>query len=238
MRAVVLSAGHGTRLGELTRDTPKAMLPVGDRPLLEHVVRNLARHGFDEIAVNLHYRPETIRRHFGDGAALGVRLTYLEEPELLGTAGTLAALRPFLAGEDAFLVHYGDILTDHDFASMAAFHRERRAFLTLLVHRRAGSNSIAVFDADQRLTRFVERPPADDSGRLDSDWVNSGVCICDAGVLDVIPPPPSDLARDVLSRVAGRPDVFVHRLSGFRIAVDSPQRYSQAIQAVAEGRLG
>ena len=81
------------------------------------MIRNLARGGFDEVAVNLHYRPELVRERLGDGAYLGVRITYSYEAEPLGTAGTLASLRSFLAG-GPFAVHYGDVLTDHDFAAM------------------------------------------------------------------------------------------------------------------------
>ena len=227
MKAVVLCAGYGTRLGELTRETPKAMLPVAGRPVLEHIVRHLAQHGFDEIAVNLHFRPELIRERFGDGAALGVRITYLEEPELLGTAGTLTALRAFLQG-GPFLVQYGDILTDHDLSVLAEFHLAHDALLTLLVHDRPGSNSVAVLDGERRVTAFLERPPLDHPARRESSWVNSGLCMCSPRLLELLPPPPSDLARDVLPGLAGRPDVFAQPLAGRRVAVDSPERYRQA----------
>jgi NDP-sugar pyrophosphorylase family protein len=224
VRAVVLSAGHGTRLGELTRSTPKAMLPVAGRPLLEHVIRHLARHGFDEIAVNLHFCPDQIRAHFEDGAALGVRLTYVYEPELLGTAGTLTTLHAFLEG-GPFLVQYGDVLTDHDLAALTDFHLERDALLTLLVHDRPGSNSVVIVDDEQRITAFVERPPLDHPSRQQSSWVNSGVCVCDPRLLELLPSPPSDLPRDVLPGLAGRPDVFAQPLGGIRVAVDSEERY-------------
>ena len=230
---MVLSAGYGTRLGGLTRDLPKPLLPVGGRPLIEHVIRNLARCGFDEIAVNLHFRPELVSERLGDGTALGVRITYSYEPELLGTAGTLAGLRVFL-GDGPFAVHYGDVLTDHDFAGMLDFHRARAALLTLLVHERPGSNSVVVLDDAQRLVDFVERPSEDHSARLRSAWAYSGACICDPRVLDLVPAAPSDLARDLLPLLAGREDVYGYPLSGMRVAVDSPERYRSAEQLVAE----
>ena len=87
MRAMVLCAGLGTRLGELTRQTPKALLPLHGGPILEYILANLRRHGFDEIAINLHMMPETIHGHFGDGAKFGVKLTYSHESVLLGTSG-------------------------------------------------------------------------------------------------------------------------------------------------------
>jgi NDP-sugar pyrophosphorylase family protein len=232
VKAVVLSAGYGTRLGDLTRDLPKPLLPVAGRPLVEHVILNLARGGFDEIAVNLHYRPELVRDALGDGSALGVRITYSYEPELLGTAGTLASLRPFLSGSQ-FAVHYGDVVTDHDFAAMLDAHRRRSALLTLLVHARPGSNSVVVLDDAMRLTEFVERPDAGHPARTRSAWVHSGACICDPGVLDLIPPAPSDLARDLLPHLAGRADVYGYPLDGMRVAVDSPERYLEAELALS-----
>lgn len=231
MKAVVLSAGYGTRLGELTRDVPKPMLPVSGRPLLEHLLRHLARHGFREIAVNLHFKPEMVRSHFRDGAHLGLRIMYSYEPELLGTAGTLASLRSFLA-DGPFLVHYGDIITDHDLGALRDFHLRRNALCTVLVHARPGSNSVVVLDDEARIVDFVERPPPDNPVRERSAWTNSGICICDPRVLDLVPPPPSDLARDVLPRLAGRDGVFAQPLAGTRVAVDSPARYRQA-EAVA-----
>lgn len=237
MKAVVLSAGFGTRLRPLTDDLPKVLLPVGGRPLVAHVIRHLAAHGFGEIVVNLHYRADLVRAALQDGAALGARITYFEEPELLGTAGTLAAVRPLLSEGEPFLVHYGDVLEAHDLTAMLAFHRERRALLTLLVHARAGSNSVVVLDDEQRIVDYRERPPDDDPARARSSWVNSGVCVCDPGVLDHVPPPPCDLARDVLPALAGRDDVYAHPLDGFRVVVDSPERYCQAQQAVRDGLL-
>ena len=234
MRAIVLSAGYGTRLGELTQELPKALLPVADRPLVEHILLNLARHGFDEVAVNLHYRPELVQDALGDGSRLGVRIEYSYEPELLGTAGTLASLRGFL-GDGPFLVHYGDVLTNEDLGALAAEHQARGALLTLLVHERPGSNSVVVLDDERRIVEFAERPPADDPVRERSSWTNSGICVCDPAVLDLVPPAPSDLARDLLPALAGRPDVYARPLTRRRIAVDSPDRYRQAVTLVEEG---
>ena len=99
MKAMVLAAGFGTRLGELTREIPKPMLPIEGRPMLEYVIEQLRRHGFDDLVVNLHYRPEMIRSHFGDGRRWGVRLTWSYEETLLGTAGGLKNVASFFDGE-------------------------------------------------------------------------------------------------------------------------------------------
>jgi mannose-1-phosphate guanylyltransferase len=99
MKAMVLSAGYGTRLGDLTREIPKPMLDVNGHPILTYILANLKKHGFTEVAINLHFRPELIREYFGDGKNIGLRLTYSYEPELLGTAGGVKNVQPFFETE-------------------------------------------------------------------------------------------------------------------------------------------
>lgn len=237
MKAMVLAAGFGTRLGDLTREIPKGMLDVGGRPLLERVVRNLARNGIRDIAMNLHFQPEVIREHFGDGSSCGVSLTWSDEPELLGTAGGVRRMRDFLRGADAFLVHYGDIVTDQDFQAMLTFHQERQALVTLLLHERARSNSIVNLDEDSRVTAFLERPSEAERRAAQAGWVNSGVCICAPELLDAIPDKtPCDLPRDVFSALVPSGRLYGFPLTGYRCAVDSPQRLEEARAAIAEGR--
>ena len=234
---MVLSAGYGTRLGDLTRQMPKPMLPVADRPLLEHIIRNLALHGFREIAINLHFMPQVIVDAFGDGSSLNVHLTYSHEEKLLGTAGGIKNLERFLKTGDAFLVHYGDVLTDQDLAAMLEFHRHKRSLATLLVHRRARSNSIVALDQERRIVRFLERPEESLRSAIASPWVNSGICICEPEVLDAIPARMfCDLPRDIFPRLVATTRLFGFPLSGYRCAIDSPARLEEARKAILEGR--
>lgn len=239
MRALVLCAGLGTRLGELTRDTPKPMLPIEGVPLLVRTLRHLAAQGFRDVAVNLHHRGERVREALGDGAAAGVRITWSEEPTLLGTAGTTRALAPFLfSDDDSALVLYGDLLLDLVFAPMIAQHRATRAAATLLLHQRAGSNSLVRMAADGRITAFIERPSDAERARAPFPWVNSGAQVLRRTVMDrIAADAPSDLARDVYPRAAaeGAP-LFGFPLTGYRCAIDSPARYAEAQAAVREGR--
>lgn len=237
MRALVLAAGHGTRLGELTRELPKPMLPIGERPLLEHILRRLASAGITEIAVNLHHGAEHIRGHFGGGERWGVRLHYAVETELLGTAGALRNLHGYFAGADVVLVHYGDIFTDEPLADLVAQHLATNADATLLLHRRLTSNSIAVMDATRRLTGFWERPPQDPPGVSGERWVFSGICALDPRVIDAIPATvPSDLPRDVFAPGVGSLALYGFPLRGYRAAIDSPARLEEARAALREGR--
>src|SRR3954453_8614663 len=110
MRAMVLAAGLGTRLRPITFDMPKPMVPVLNRPVMEHILRLLAGHGFEQTIANLHWFPELIEGHFGDGSQLGVELTYSREERLLGTSGGVRNAAGFLG--DSFLVISGDALSD------------------------------------------------------------------------------------------------------------------------------
>lgn len=229
MKAMVLAAGAGSRMGELTRDLPKPMLPVRGRPILEHILRNLARHGFREVVLNLHHHPRCIRDHFGDGARLGLAITYLDEPRLLGTAGSARNAAPLLQGTEPFLLHYGDVLTDQDLTAMLSAHRGHGALATLLVHRRARSNSVVVLDPDFRVGRLLERPTEAERAGFDSPWVNSGVYLLDPLVLQrIAPDPPQDFPRDVFPALVEEGRVFGFPLSGYRCAIDTPERLAQA----------
>lgn len=238
MKAMVLCAGFGTRLGDLTKETPKPMLPLLGRPLLSYILAHLRDQGIKEIAVNLHFRPEAVQDYFGDGRKIGVRLEYFAEPMLLGTAGGLKNAERFFGGDEPFLVHYGDILTDQDFRPMLQAHQEHGALVTMLTHRREKSNSVVVLDADHRVTHFLERP--DEATRKTlaaSPWVNSGICICEPALLANIPAGVlCDLPRDVFPPLISTRRVFSHPLSGYRCAIDSPQRLAEAQAALTENR--
>src|SRR5947209_13799658 len=128
MRAMVLAAGLGTRLRPLTYEITKPMVPVLDRPVMEHIVDLLDQHGFEQVIANLHYFPDSIREHFGD------RLEYRYEPELLGTAGGVRACSAFF-GDETFLVISGDALTDIDLGALVARHRAAGGVATLAVKK-------------------------------------------------------------------------------------------------------
>ncbi len=240
MKAMVLCAGFGTRLGDLTREIPKPMLDLNGRPMLEYILANLQRHGFDQIGMNLHFMPETIREYFGDGSQFGLQIEYSYESKLLGTAGGTKKMEAFLCGpagnSEPFLVHYGDVVTNQDFHAMLDFHRRRNALATLLVHERARSNSIVSIDADYRIERFLERPTESERGGIMSSWVFSGVAICEPELLDLIPTGQfCDFPRDVFVRLVNSRRLFALPLMGKRCAVDSPERLEEARRGVAAG---
>jgi mannose-1-phosphate guanylyltransferase len=190
MRAMVLAAGLGTRLRPLTYEITKPMVPVLDRPVMEHIVDLLERHGFNEVIANLHYFPETIREHFGD------RLAYRFEPELLGTAGGVRACAEFF-GDEAFLVISGDALTDIDLEAFAARHRQTGGIATLAVKKVPDTREFGVVlhDRDGRITGFQEKPAPDEAL---SDLGNCGIYMFEPRIFDYFPDRPFvDWAQDV-----------------------------------------
>ncbi len=237
MKAMVLCAGLGTRLGDLTREVPKPMLPLEGHPLLAYLLSHLKSQGFDRIALNLHFMPEAIRAYFGDGSQWQLPLSYSLEETLLGTAGGLKKMQPFFKNEEAFLVQYGDVLTDQDFGALLDFHQQKRALITLLVHQRARSNSVVSLDPSGRIVGFLERPSEETRAGVESSWVNSGVCICSPEVLELIPAGrPADLPRDVFAGLVESGRLYGFPLTGYRCAIDSPERLAEARLAIAQGR--
>jgi mannose-1-phosphate guanylyltransferase len=187
---MVLAAGLGTRLRPLTYEITKPMVPVLDRPVMEHIVELLSRHSFDQVIANLHYFPETIREYFGE------RISYHYEQELLGTAGGVRACAEFF-GDQPFLVISGDALTDIDLGALAARHAQAGGIATLAVKRVADTSEygVVLHDRDGRVTGFQEKPRPEEAL---SDLGNCGIYMFDPTIFDYFPERPfADWAKDV-----------------------------------------
>jgi mannose-1-phosphate guanylyltransferase/mannose-1-phosphate guanylyltransferase/phosphomannomutase len=183
---MILAAGLGTRLRPITYAIPKPMAPVLNRPVMEHIVRLLAAHGFAEAIANLHWFPETIEGHFGDGSAFGLDLAYSPEEALLGTSGGVRNVAGFLG--ESFLVISGDALTDIDLGAMREFHESHDGIATLAT-RRVGDTSqfgVAITGADSRIQGFQEKP---DPSEALSDLANCGIYMFRAEIFDYFPAP-------------------------------------------------
>ena len=211
MKALILAAGKGTRLGSLTENYPKPMLSVGGQPLLAHHMQWLRSYGITRIAINLHHAADVIRDYFGDGEQYGVELTYSYEPELVGTAGAAKRLEHFL--DQRFVVLYGDVYTNVDLTRLGSFHASglagsnADAGLTLSLYHVPNPTECGLVDLDAagRVRRFVEKPPPEE---VFTDLANSGVLICDPALLSEVPADTVyDFGRDLLPNllVAGYP---------------------------------
>jgi len=199
MKAMILAAGQGTRLAPLTDSLPKCMIPIGGKPVLEHTLIWLRSHGVGEVIINLYHQPHVISAHFGDGSRWGMRITYSQETELLGTAGGVRQAAWFF--DAPFLVIYGDNLSTCDLSQMARKHRERGAMATMALHWRKdpSSSGIAELNADDRIVRFVEKPRPEE---VFSNWVNAGIYVLNPEILDQLPAgQPCDFGREVFPRM-------------------------------------
>jgi mannose-1-phosphate guanylyltransferase len=224
VKAFLLAAGVGRRLRPITDTTPKCMLPVGGRPLLGIWLDAFDQAGVDEVLVNLHHLPDVVRSYLaGRTGRPRVRTTY--EPELLGSAGTLAANRKWVAGEDFFLACNADNLTDFDLRSLIKVQREHDPTATLGVFRSPNPSAGGVVEADEggTVTGFTEKPE-----NPVSDLVNAGLYAFRPSLLDEIGQPPRDIGYDLLPGLVGRARVVL--VDGYFRDIGTPDAYRLACE--------
>ncbi|MDI6757597.1 MAG: NDP-sugar synthase [Endomicrobiia bacterium] len=186
MKAFVMAAGAGTRLRPLTYSIPKPMVPVVNKPVLEHTVENLAGHFAGDIMMNLHYRGDMIKEYFGDGSKWGARISYSPEKKLMGTAGGVKKCEDFLKG-GAFIVMSGDGLSDVDLSAVCDFHRRKKSVATMVL-KAVDSKfdyGVTLLSPSGRIKKFIEKPYWSD---VFSNTVNTGIYVFEPEVLKLIPP--------------------------------------------------
>lgn len=240
MRAVVLAAGRGSRLGTLTDDVPKPLLPLGSSSILEQNLGTLAAHGVREVAINLHYQGGVIRERIGDGSRFQLEVVYSEEGELLGTAGGVQRAQGLLPPTWPLLVVYGDNLLKVDIAKMAAFHAASRAAGTIALHwindiRASGAVNL---DPQDRVTAFAEKAP---QPRPVAGWVNAGLYLLEETAVDAIPAgAASDFGFDIFPKLlSDEVPLYGYRLgpSEAIYPIDTPKLYREALDAVEARRF-
>ena len=228
---MVLAAGLGTRLRPLTYEITKPMVPVLDRPVMEHILDLLERHSFEQVVANLHYFPDSIREYFGE------RISYRFEEELLGTAGGVRACAEFF-GEEPFLVISGDALTDIDLSAFVATHERTGGIATLAVKRVADTREygVVLHDPDGRITGFQEKPAPEEAK---SDLGNCGIYIFDPRIFDYFPERPFvDWAQDVFPKLL-QDDVpfYIHEVNEYWNDVGSLGELRQGTFDALNGEL-
>jgi NDP-sugar pyrophosphorylase family protein len=246
MRAMILSAGYGTRLWPLTEDRTKPALPILGKPLVGYVAEYLARYGCDEVVVNLHHRPDSVRRALGDGSKFGVKLHYVEEPEILGTSGAVDNARTLLEGE-TFVVINGKIITDIDLSAALDTHRRTRALATLVLLPNVGCERFSIVETSEGLLRgFGGMPVKGEFPEGNPPLMFTGIQIFDPAILDYIPRRVfSHSTTDVFPQaVAAGERIAVHVASGNWYELSTIPRYldisllllAQAGESITKGR--
>jgi mannose-1-phosphate guanylyltransferase/phosphomannomutase len=236
MKAVIMAGGEGTRLRPLTSNQPKPMMPLANRPMMEHIVRLLKEHGFDEIVVTLAFLPQAIRTYFGDGSEFGVRMVYATEESPLGTAGSVRNAMQELT--ERFLVISGDVLTDIDLSEIVRFHDERKALATIGL--KAMENplefGIVITRDDGSVDRFLEKPTW---GEVFSDTINTGIYVLEPEIFEAIPDGVSvDFAAEVFPALLaeGKP-LYGYVAEGYWEDVGNLDAYLRAHQDVLDGKV-
>jgi NDP-sugar pyrophosphorylase family protein len=185
MRAMILAAGVGSRLDPLTRNVPKPMVPILNRPVMEYLITLLRKHGFTEIMVNLHYLGDQIAQYFGDGSKWNVEIHWSFEEQLWGDAGSLKRQESFFRDE-TFLVIGGDDLTDMDLTRVLKTHKEKNALATIALSLvdDPSEYGIVLMNEESRITRFLEKPKGE---VIFSNTANTGVYVFEPEIFELIP---------------------------------------------------
>jgi len=236
MQAVVMAGGEGSRLRPLTINRPKPMVSIVNKPCLGHIFDLLQRHGISDAFVTLQYLASVIQDSFGDGGAVGMRLKYSIEETPLGTGGSVRQIGDALA--ETFLVISGDALTDIDLSAVIAFHKEKRAAVTLtLVHvANPLEYGVVITQEDGRITKFLEKPSW---GEVFSDTINTGIYVIEPRVLERYKPGEAfDFSKDLFPALLaeGEP-LYGYIAAGYWTDVGSIGEYARANADLLHGKV-
>ncbi|WP_434341252.1 nucleotidyltransferase family protein [Motilimonas cestriensis] len=177
----IMAGGFGTRLRPLTDNCPKPMLKIGDKPILETLIRSFISAGFNNFYISTHYMPEQIKAHFGNGKELGINITYVHEESPLGTGGALGLLPDCLPKDLPLIMINGDVLTKVDFQRLLAFHEENQADATMCVREYDYQVPYGVINGEgNKITSMVEKP-------IQRFFVNAGIYVVSPKVIQSVP---------------------------------------------------
>ena len=237
MQAIVLVGGEGTRLRPLTSDVPKPAVTLVDRPFLAYAIEWLAAHGVTEVVLACGFLPDVLREALRDEEQrAGVRITYVAEPEPLGTAGAIRFAADSLGErlEDRFFALNGDVLADLDLSALLRAHEERGASTTIGLHPVEDSSAYGLVSCDEagRVLEFLEK-----TGKVAHGEINAGAYVLERRVLDLIPAGQAvSIEREVFPRLVGR-GLYGRRLEGYWMDIGTPERYLQASWDILEGTV-
>jgi mannose-1-phosphate guanylyltransferase/phosphomannomutase len=236
MQAVVMAGGEGSRLRPLTINRPKPMVSLVNKPCLGHIFDLLQTHGISDAFVTLQYLASQIQDSFGDGGSVGMRLRYSVEESPLGTGGSVRQIGEAL--DDTFLVISGDALTDIDLSAVIAFHRERKAAVTLTLYRVPNplEYGVVITDEDGRISKFLEKPSW---GEVFSDTINTGIYVIEPRVMERYKVGEAfDFSKDLFPQLLadGEP-LYGYVATGYWTDVGSIPEYARANGDILQGKV-
>ena len=234
MQAVILVGGEGTRLRPLTSTVPKPVVPLVDRPFIAYMIDWLREQGVDDVIMSCGFLATGVRNVLGDGAGLGVRLRFVEEPSPRGTAGALKFAEPML--DERFLMLNGDVLTDIALDGQIAQHERTGAIATLALVPvpDPAAYGLVRLAADSAVEAFIEKPSADS---IDTNLISAGAYVLERSILELIPPERNvSIEREVWPLLVGA-GLYGFAADGYWLDIGSPARYLQATFDILEGNV-
>jgi D,D-heptose 1,7-bisphosphate phosphatase len=236
MYAVILAGGRGSRLGDITRKTPKPMTRVGDLPLLHHQINLLLKYNIRDIVLLVNYLKDPIIEYFGNGSAWGTNITYFEEKYPLGTTGGLKEIEHLL--KDDFLILYGDVMINMHLDRLIDFHRQRKSDCTLVLHPNDHPHDSDLVETDDHghIIRFHPKP------HLNGEWyhnmVNAGLYILSPKILSFIEKSvKADFGRDIFPRIYDKVEMFGYHTTEYLKDMGTPDRLLKVINDLESGRI-
>jgi NDP-mannose synthase len=231
MKAVILAGGKATRLRPYTTNFPKPLMPIGERPILEMVIERLKHFGITDIIISTGYLAEMIRVFFRDGSKLGVKITYSDEEQPLGTAGPLNLIKNQL--DDTFILMNGDVLTDLDFETFISFHRKNKGDATIVLSNRKLMIDFGVIDIDDQncFVSWKEKPTFD-------YLISTGIYAFEPKTLDVLPTAGSLDVPDFIKRLQKEHyKVLGYTHTGYWLDIGKPMDYEKACLDFADNKI-
>ncbi|MDD5259371.1 MAG: NDP-sugar synthase [bacterium] len=236
MKAMVMAAGVGTRLRPLTHFIPKPMIPIVNKPALEHTLELLKKHNLDEVVINLHFYPDMIRDHFEDGRRYGLKIQYSQEKVLLGTAGGVKRAERYF--QETFVVMSGDGLTDINLSKVIEFHKKKKSLATMVLKKVDArfDYGVTLIDQYNRIEKFIEKPAWSD---VFANTVNTGIYVFEPEIFDYIPKNKFyDFGRNVWPLLlAGKKPIFGYEMNSYWCDIGNLQEYKRAEKNALEGAV-
>ena len=237
MKAMILAAGLGTRLRPLTNDLPKPLLPVASRPLIHYNMLLLKKYGITDVVINLHYHADKLRKALGDGSELGMRITYSEEPEILGTGGGLRKVCAFFSNRSFILIN-GDILVDINLDKVVEYHLKKKAVATTVLREDPEVEQWGAIEIDSqgRIHRFLGK--GDWEGEKLSKYMFTGIHVLEPRIFSYIPGSGFSTIIDAYTEMVKKDErVFGYIMTGYWMDLGTPGRYQKAHHEMGKGLL-
>ena len=237
MKAVVMAGGFGTRIQPLTNSRPKPMLPIMNKPMMEHTMMMLKDLGITEFIVLLYFKPEIIQDYFKDGSDFGINIKYVIPDDDYGTAGAVK-LAEELIGDENFIIISGDLVTDFNFKKLFQFHEEKKSKLSigLTSVENPLQFGVVIANEDGVIEKFLEKPSW---GEVFSDTINTGIYIIEPEILDFIPKGENfDFAKDLFPTLMEKKiELMAYNLKGYWRDVGNPQSYREVYEDILSGEV-